>query len=415
MKIARTLLVLWLATAAGACAQSVIEQLDNALRFSAFDGRFRVRLSGLIDLEAYHLEQPAPALIDTSRHALFNPRLSLFLDAQYGSHIYVWAQSRVDRGFDPSDSQGRMRLDEYALRVTPWDDGRFNIQAGKFSTVVGNWTQRHDSWQNPFINAPLPYENTTGVWDRMVPGEPYDLLAWSHANATDKPQDISADKYQRIPIIWGPSYATGLSVFGALGKFDYAAEVKNSALSSRPEAWEIGEVGFSHPTYSGRLGWRPDEMWKFGISASVGPYLLPSAASTVPPGHGFGDYREILLGQDVRFAWHHFQLWAEFFEVRFEIPGVAHADTFSYYLEGRYQITAQFFAALRWNQQLFGKIHDDEGALERWGRDATRIDIALGYRFTEYTQLKLQYSLLREDPAQNRYNNLFAAQFTLRF
>ncbi|EDY17757.1 hypothetical protein CfE428DRAFT_4796 [Chthoniobacter flavus Ellin428] len=415
MKIARTFLYLLLAATVEARAQSIIEQLDNALTFSAFDGSCRVRLSGLVDLEAYHLEQPAPALIDTDRHALFNPRLSLFLDAQFGSHVYAFAQSRVDRGFDPSDSGGRMRLDEYAVRVTPWDDGRFNVQAGKFSTVVGNWAPRHDSWENPFINAPLPYENPTGVWDSMVPEETYDLLQWSHVNATDKPQDVYADKYLRNPIIWGPSYATGMSVFGALGKFDYAAEIKNSALSSRPEAWNITDVGFSHPTYSGRLGWRPDEMWKFGISASVGPYLMPSAASTVPPGHGFGDYREILLGQDIRFAWHHFQLWAEFFEVRFDIPGIAHADTFSYYIEGRYQITPQFFAALRWNQQLFGSIRNDDNELQRWGRDAARIDIALGYRFTEYTQLKLQYSLLREDPAQNRYNNLFAVQFTLRF
>lgn len=410
------LTLLWLAAGVyGASAQSVLDQLDDALSFSAFNGSCRVRLSGLTDLEAYHFEQPTPALIDSDRHDLFNPRLSLYLDAQFGSHVYGFAQARVDRGFDPSDSQGRMRLDEYAIRVTLWDDGRFNVQAGKFSTVVGNWAQRHDSWQNPFINAPLPYENPTAVWDSMAPQVPYDLVLWSHANGADKPQDIYADKYLRNPIIWGPSYATGLSIFGALGKLDYAFEVKNSALSSRPSAWEIGEVGFSHPTCSGRLGWKPNEMWKFGFSGSVGPYLMPMAASTIPPGHGFGDYREILLGQDIRFAWHHFQLWAEFFETRFEIPGIANADTFAYYIEARYQITPQFFTALRWNQQLFGDIHDDEGDLEQWGRNARRIDIALGYRFTEHMQLKLQYSLLEEHPAQNRYNNLFAAQFTVRF
>jgi hypothetical protein len=415
MKTFRLFLSLTFATTLAVHAQSLLEQVDNALSFSAFNGNCRVRLSGLIDLEAYHLEGPAPALIDTDRHDLFNPRLSLFLDAQLGSHVYGFIQSRVDRGFDPSDSQGRMRLDEYALRVTPWDDGRFNVQAGKFSTVVGNWAQRHDSWTNPFINAPLPYENPTGVWDTAAPEEAYDLLDWAHVNSKDKPEEIYSDKYLRVPIIWGPSYATGLSVFGALGKFDYAAELKNSSLSSRPQAWEIGEQDFSHPTYSARLGWRPNEMWKFGISASVGPFLMPTAASTIPPGHGFGDYREILLGQDIRFAWHHFQLWAEFFEVRWKIPEIGNADTLAYYVEGRYQVTPQFFAALRWNQQLFGQIRDDDGAMTRWGRDAWRIDVALGYRFTEYTQLKLQYSLLNERPAENRYNNLLAAQFTLRF
>ena len=61
----------------------------------------------------------------------------------------------------------QVRLDEYALRVTPWDDGRFNLQVGKFSTVVGNWVQRHHSWENPFITAPLPYENLTAISDTV--------------------------------------------------------------------------------------------------------------------------------------------------------------------------------------------------------------------------------------------------------
>ena len=32
---------------------------------------------------------------------------------------------------------------------------------------------------------------------------------------------------------------------------------------------------------------------------------------------------------------------------------MGNADTFAYYLEGKYKFTPQFFAALRWNQQLF--------------------------------------------------------------
>jgi hypothetical protein len=156
MKILRLFLLFLLAATGGASAQSLLDRLDDALTFTAFDGSCRVRLSGLVDLEGYHVEQPPPALIETDRHSLFNPRLTLFLDAQLGQHIYIFAQSRVDRGFDPSDSQARMRADEYALRVTPWDDGRFNVQVGKFATVVGNWTYRHTSWDNPSSMLPCP-------------------------------------------------------------------------------------------------------------------------------------------------------------------------------------------------------------------------------------------------------------------
>ena len=79
------------------------------------------------------------------------------------------------------------------------------------------------------------------------------------------------------------------------------------------------------------------------------------AEPTLPPGRDIGDYREFVLGQDVSFAWRHLQLWAEFYEARFEVPRVGNADTFAYYyIEAKYKFTPQLFGAIRWNQQLFG-------------------------------------------------------------
>src|SRR5229473_3325865 len=106
---------------------------------------------------------------------LFNPRLTLFLDAQYGSQVYFFAQARLDRGFDPSDRGAQIRLDEYALRITLWDDGRCALQIGKFATVIGNWVPRHLSWENPFVDAPLVYENITPVSDKSAPASALDF------------------------------------------------------------------------------------------------------------------------------------------------------------------------------------------------------------------------------------------------
>ena len=70
-----------------ACAFDVddfLDRLDTALSISAFHDNLRVRLSGTLDLEIYQFEQPAPGLIDSNIDTLFNPRLTLFLDAQIG-------------------------------------------------------------------------------------------------------------------------------------------------------------------------------------------------------------------------------------------------------------------------------------------------------------------------------------------
>jgi hypothetical protein len=391
-------------TATRLVAEDFLDQIDDKLTINAFDGNVRARLSGLIDLELYRIDLPPPGLIDANHRFLANPRLSLFLDAQLGTHVYFFMQSRVDRDFDPHDSEARIRLDEYALRVNPWESDCFSLQIGKFATITGNFVQRHLSWENPFISAPLPYENLTAISDMAAPAGLRDFVA-----------GFVPDEDKNLPLIWGPSYATGGSVAGKIGKFDYAVELKNSALASRPKSWDATEIDFDHPTISGRIGYRPNQAWNLGLSASDGPYFRPEAEPTLPVGRSIGDYRELLIGQDISYALHHLQLWAEFYEVRFQVPRVGNADTFAYFLEGKYKFTPQLFGAMRWNQQLFSTLPDGVGGSSRWGHDLWRVDTSLGYRFTAHTQLKLQYSFQDTNSDSRDLRHTLAAQFTLRF
>src|SRR5436305_7019607 len=187
--------------------------------------------------------------------------------------------------------------------------------------------------------------------------------------------------------------------------------MKNSSLFSRPESWVVTWIGFIDPTFNARLGFRPNQAWNFGFSASDGAYFRPEAKRTLPRGRDIDDYRELVLGQDVSFALHHLQVWAEFYEARFEVPRVGDADTFAYYFEAKYKFTPQIFGAVRWNQQVFGKIDNDK----RWGNDLGKIDIAATYRFTPHAQLKLQYSFQQETAGPRDDNHLLAAPFTVRF
>jgi hypothetical protein len=405
MKLRALSLCVFACTACGFDIDDFFDQLDTTLTASAFHDNLRVRLSGTLDLEFYNFEQPPPGLIISDVDNLFNPRLTLFLDAQIGSQIYFFAQSRLDRGFDPSDNGAQIRVDEYALRATPWDDGRFTAQIGKFATVVGNWVPRHLSWENPFINAPLVYENVTSIRDKSAPVSVFDFIYGPYYY----------EKHAFNPVIWGPSYASGVSLSGRLDRFDYAVEMKNASLSSRPESWRVTESGFEPPTFSTRVGFRPNEAWNFGFSASEGPYFRDEAQSTLPPGRAIGDYQEFVLGQDASFAWRHLQMWVEFYEARFQVPRVGDADTFAYYIEAKYKFTPQFFGAIRWNQQLFGDVSNGSEQSIRWSPDLARIDIAVAYRFTSHTQLKLQYDYQHETTAPGDDNHLLAAQFTVRF
>ena len=399
MKVLRFVPLVVALTTTALRAQDILDQLDQALTVSTFDANVRARVSGTLDIEYYHFEGVPPGLIDAGGHNLFNPRLTLFLDAQIGPQFYFFAQTRVDRHFDPTDEGAQIRLDEYALRFTPWEDGRLNVQVGKFATAYGRWIERHLSWENPFITAPLVYENALTVEDFFAPEIPF-------------PGRRKYDKDEYLPVIWGPSYASGLSVTGRIGKFEYAAEIKNVALSSRPESWDATRVNFDNPTFNGRLGFRPNEEWNFGFSASDGAYFRPEV-QFLPIGRDVDDYHETSIAQDISYEHHHLQVWAEFHETRFEIPRLGNGCTFGYFLEAKYKFTPQFFGAIRWNEQFFNAVPNGIGGEVHFAPDISRFEIAGTYRFTAHTQLKLEYYVECEEHRDATSN--FAAQFTVRF
>lgn len=392
---------------AGASGQESFDRLRDALTFGRADGLVQARLSGMLDLEGYLFEQPAPGWIQASGNTMVQPRLSLFVDSRIGSHAYLFVQARVDRGFDPADARVEARADEYALRLIPWTETQLNIQVGKFSTVVGGWVPRHLSWDNPFVSAPLIYENPTAVSDTEAPSSPEAYL--------ERAGDAHEEAYEYNSVLWGPVYTSGASVSGAVGRWEAAAAIRNAPPSSRPESWSVSDIGFRHPSFEGRVGFRPGLPWSLGVSASDGCYFRPEAELGLPMDRGIGDYRQILVGQDVGYAWHHLQLWAEVFQARFEVPAVGNADTLGWYLEAKYKLAPQWFAAWRWNQQWFSNVPDGDGGKARWGDDTWRIDTGLGYRATAHTQIKVQHYLKGFSSDHADAVHAVAIQLTLRF
>lgn len=388
-------------------AQEILDTLDDSLFLQTPDGFVRADLSGLLDIEGYYNDELPPGLVIADDEFFFNPRLSLFLDTKIGDHLYSMLQVRFDRGFDPGAKRdGDVRFDEYLLRYTPFDGPQLNVQAGKFATVIGNWVSRHLSWDNPFITAPVPYENVMVVGDLVVPGS-----AAGFQGRKNRPDQ----KGIWSPIIWGPSYAVGGAVFGLVERFEYALEVKNAGLSSRPFYWDPMEQDFDNPNMAGRIGYRPNAAWNIGANASYGPYMVEKVEPLLPAGRSVGDYNQLTVGPDVSFAWHHLQLWAEAFASRFEVPNVGDAETVAYYIEGKYKLTTRWFTALRWNQQLYDKIPNGAGSEERWDRDLWRSDLAVGYRHNRHWQGKLQYSYSHQNGPFQQGEQMVAAQLTLKF
>jgi len=388
-------------------AQHFLDELDDSLFVESSNGMFRSDLSALWDLQAYYIDQRPPALLVSNDELLFNPRLAFFVDTVVGEHFYSLVQVRVDGGFDAGTSESPdVRADEYLLRYSPFSDDRLRMQAGKFATVVGNWVARHDSWHNPFVNAPLPYENLTTVSDRSLPADSGGLVAR---------RDLADNKFTWMPVVWGPSYGTGFSVSGLVRWFEYALEIKNTALSSRPGEWDGFDRGLGNPTWSARLGFRPNAAWRLGTSFSTGPYLNEKAKVLVPPGTDIDDFDQTTLAVDGAWSWRHWEVWAELFLSRFEVPNAGDADTLAYYLEARYGLTPDWALAGRWNQQLFDEKADSSGGRGNWDRDTWRVDAAVTRQFGRHWQLRIQYSYTLKDGPLQQGEQAPSLQLTLKF
>ena len=381
-----------------------MNQVKDALTYQSDDGLFYAHLSGQTELTEYYLDgQPFGLLYSNpSNHYLFAPRQTLNLDAAYGDRLTFFAKFRWDDGFDPNYQDNDVRVDEIYTRAV-LVTGQLDFQVGKFATVFGSYVSRHDSWDNPFITAPLPYDQVTSVLDGFVMPD-----AASFASLRNAPDNLNT----WVPVIWGPSYTPSAAFFGTWGSWDLAAQASTQALSSRPETWN--EMQFSRPTFTTRLGWRPDAMWALGISGSVGPYLNPEAESSLPAGTNLRDFDQIVFGADAAWSWHAWQVSGEFIFNRFQVPIAGNADVFSWYVETKYQITPHLFAAARWNQQVYNQINTTTGP-QNWDNDEMRLDLGLGYKWSANILTKLQYSWQHQQASFQNGQQLIGMQLVLRF
>src|SRR6478672_11502737 len=74
-----------------------LDDAEQTLTITAFNKELHLKLSGTLDLEDYYSEKPAPGLIYSAQRNLFNPRATIFLDAQLGSNLSGFIQARLDR------------------------------------------------------------------------------------------------------------------------------------------------------------------------------------------------------------------------------------------------------------------------------------------------------------------------------
>jgi len=213
---------------------------------------------------------------------------------------------------------------------------------------------------------------------------------------------------------------------GTLQQLDWAFEMKNASLSSRPQEWDLWNRGFNYPTFTGRAGFRPDAAWNIGVSGSSGSYISQAAydrfSTTSKAGSSIGESRQNVVGTDISYAHGPLEFWSEFAWSQYEVPNatgngkaVGNIGAYSYFIESKWKFIPQFWLSGRWNQQLYSNVTPAGGSETPWYNNLWRADACLGFKINRFTQFKVQYSYTEEAGTIDPGQNLFAVELVIQF
>ena len=408
--------------------ESFLERLRQFQSFGTEDGQISFNADLWLTLDYMVFSTPPPGFIQTSNGQIFAPTLSGLFTLDISKHLEFVFLGLVNRGFDPTETSVQSQPAEYYTQLTPFDTPVLNFKGGKFQTAFGQWTNRHFSTQNSLINAPMMYGQMTSVTD----GNDGASIAPNTTSLVNRKNSASPPVTKWIPIVWGPSYASGFQLNGTVGtlqQLDWAFEMKNASLSSRPQEWDLWNRGFNYPTFTGRAGYRPDAAWNIGVSGSSGSYISQAAydrfSTTSKAGSSISESRQNVVGTDISYAHGPIELWSEFAWSQYEVPdakagkAVGNIGAYSYFIESKWKFMPQFWLSGRWNQQMYSNVTPatgpGAGSETPWYNNLWRADACLGFKINRFTQFKVQYSYTEEagnvDPGQN----LFAVELVIQF
>ena len=387
-----------------------LDNVSEELIFSTEDGFAHLEIGMQGDVSFFYKDKGQMGWVFPRNDAdrdLFSARLTMTTDAFLGEWFYFFGKYRFDDGFHPGfrmkqqNKRTDVRTDELFALVTP-PEIPMTLKAGRFAPSFGNYFGRHDSWESALITHPQPYNQLTSVLDGAV--RPDAASFASLRNVTDKAT--------WVPVIWGPLYNQGVELAAFQGNWDASFTVMNSAVSSRPEEWNDD---MSLPNYATRITYAPSAKWNYGISASWGPYLRDQIKG-LPAGKQVEDFKQFILGADLRYSYRDWEVFAEVYLNRFEVPNVNDdVDSLSYYIEPKYKINSRWFVAARWNQQLYRKINVPGAGEQDYDNDIYRIDLGVGAKWTRHFISKLQYSLQHQSASFQNGEHMLSMQSTFKF
>jgi len=308
-------------------------------------------------------------------------RLRLTTALFFGDHVALLGEARSD-DFDAP------RVYALYLRVRPWEDRSFDVQAGMIPPVFGAFARRTYANDNPLIGFPLGYQYLTAVSADGVAESAGDLPRNRGWGSRPRLATRTADSVSGLPMVDALRWDTGVQL----------------TVGSRPLqlAVALTQGSPSHPVVrddndgrqiAARLAIRPGPGFVVGLSAARGAYLSDDVRDLLPGSALGDDFDQSALGVDLELSKGYWLLraegiWSAWEASVVEAPELASSlEAWSISVEGRYRFLPRLYAAARVDRLDFGRVEAGD-RLYAWDAPVFRLEVGLGVKLRRNLTLK---------------------------
>ena len=324
---------------------------------------------------------------DTSygRSAMRLARLRLDVALRLGGRASILAEGRADNG------EG-VTVAALYLRLRPFPERSFDIQAGRIPPVFGAVARRTYGVDNPLIGTPLVYQYLTSLRSNSLPASADDLLVMRGRGWRTR-YTIGSTAWDRgLPVIAGDRWDTGVEVRIGREPVSVTAALTQGTLSD-PVVHDDNDG----KQLSGRVEVRPALGLVLGASLSRGEYISREAGrvlTAAPPGES---YRQEAAGFDLEYSRGYWLLRSETVVSRWDIPQVQRPlltdrlGSWGTFIEARYKIRPGLYTAARGDHVGFSRVSGTlyGGLPTTWDAPVSRAEVGAGYSFRRNLLLKI--------------------------
>jgi hypothetical protein len=375
----------------------------------------RVALGGEVTVTASPEDDGRFNYTDYERNALQLIRVALTAAVRPVERITFVAELRAEG----DTSGGPWSATPFAVyvRVRPWRDRPFDIQAGRIPPVFGVAGRRAYANDNVLIGYPLIWQYLTILRPDAVPANA-DELIYARNAGWQSWYSVGAGDYARgVPLATAFHYDTGVEArFGDdLSRVSLATALTAGTLSSPGTGARSGG-----PQLSARVAVVPTMGLVIGGSFADGDFLSNAAERDLPPSLRSQRYGQQSWGFDAEYSRGYWLVRAEGIAVRWALPYLYDPPiddpitSAGISVEGRYRIAPGLTLGARVDHIGFSELTGSHETLP-WDAPVSRIEAGLAWTIARHVTARLSIQHNHRDRGPVTSATLPAVQVSLWF